>query len=192
MLPSEIQYEDTGKIEYSFRKEYLTKEKINQLKEILQENFKWEDIELVSTYEDLIVLVFKGFRKDFSFPNLLDYYAIKVNLKEGSFFFKNYTFDFNMFPLPKLPKESIFKTQFGVGFYPDNENLKNIIDIYFFHKDTIFVCDFFKNQSLKSIQPSENCLSLHGITFNYASNKILKFKRYIYPSDMFLKNFEII
>ncbi len=193
MFPFEIQYESTGIIEKSYRKEILSNETISELSNILKGDFVLENIELVSFYKEEIVLVYKGFHPKFSNQKkLLDYYVIKVNLKTKEFYFKLYTFDFDRYPIPPLPKTSIYKTQFGIGYYPEKEDLKDVIDIYFYNQIPVEVCNFFNNENLKKVSPFINCNALFAITFNYEKKIVLKLKRYIYPSDIRLRNFETI
>jgi hypothetical protein len=185
LFPIEIQYEDSDLIEISYRKEFIPEYLKAILSNILQEQFKYSNIEMVSFYNEHIVLVYKGYISYNS--DLLDYYAYKVNLKNYFYHLKTYSKNIFKYKHPKLPEGSVIASQFGLGEYY-TDDLINTKDIYFFHSNPPLVCKYFNCLKLNNIEPQENCLALFGITFNCKTLDVIKIKRYIYPFDLYIKN----
>ena len=149
---------------------------------------------MISKYKDELVVCHKGFPNNvfnIEDDNFLDYYAIKINIKTKEYYLKFYTLNYHKFNLLKLPEKSVIAHQFGIGYYK-KDSLENIIDIYFYHKNPIEVCEFFKNENLKAIKPNKNCIALFGLTYNNKTLEVIKLKRYIYPNDKCIKNFELL
>ncbi len=189
----EIQYNSNGTVEESFRTRSKVGEELltQALARCCQFAIDKKEIELISyapnddlsVKDQAIALVFNSAIRQSS--HLSDYHVIKV-MNNNESVLKCYDNDFWRHPNIPLPVNARLAQQFGIGFYPDNEEI-DIYDMYFFHHSLEAVEDHFNlNLNLPDFVKAYG-FGLYGVSYN-SNLEALKLKRYFYPSDPQLNN----
>lgn len=159
------------------------------------ESFSYQIKDEKTLFEDKIVI---DYRTDNIILN-----QFKMEIKEpGEVFSVNYLLEskkkkykffdkaIGSYPKPPLPKGAEIELPYGIGVSPDDD--RHVL--YFLHKDLRGVCEFFNTSLLwlegftELVDQDLNAYKLFAISFNSKTLVPMTLKRYIYPSDVFLRS----
>ncbi len=174
---------------------YLLEHFNEEIKSKTLESFSYQIKDDKTLFEDKIVI---DYRAD---NNILNQFQLDIR-EPGEVFSVNYLlaskkkkykfFDraISFYPKPPLPKGAEIELPYGIGMSPGDD--RHVL--YFLHKDLKGVCEFFNTSLLwlegftELVDRDVRAYKLFAVSFNSKTLVPMTLKRYIYPSDVFLRS----
>jgi hypothetical protein len=117
-------------------------------------------------------------------------YAIKCGLKTQTYRIKVYDRDILNHQLPGLPRGARYSAGSGISYHVDAPNIK---DMYFLHRNPVAVASFY-GHSMPTHPDLDDVDTEHfkgfAVTFDAATLSVLKMKRYFFPQDPLMLDFQ--
>jgi hypothetical protein len=158
------------------------------------EQFSFQDADGISYFEPKLMLVYSGGREaarltDLPITEAHEHYCINYFLESKVSKQKFYDLHIENHRHPELPEGSYYASPFGLGI--SNDGMRK--DVYFVHCDLRGVARHFDLPpptvaALLNIDEDLAVEKVFGLTYEAASLKPLKLKRYFYPQDPYLKS----